>query len=96
MPHHVIDNFVAIDVPLAWALGVIHVDPEGVEVARVVRDPVGEDLVRLGVQLRRGGVQGEELVVDRCWHGGPNRSALRAVVRRGADPSAVVVRTHLP
>src|SRR5712692_4025909 len=41
--HHVIDDLVAVDVPLAAAGGARHVQRERIAPADVVRDAVGED-----------------------------------------------------
>src|SRR3990172_8403582 len=41
VPHHVVDDFVAVHVPLAGPLGALDVEGEGDEVADVVGDAVG-------------------------------------------------------
>ena len=51
VPHHEIDDLVAVDVPLTGSGGALDVDGERLEVTDVVRDPAGE-------QRRRARVEG--------------------------------------
>ena len=46
----VVDQLVAVHVPLAGALGAVEVDGERLQVAQVVGDAVGEEAARLLVQ----------------------------------------------
>ena len=73
----IVDIFVAVDVPLARALGAGDVDGIGVEIARIVRNAAGQHLAGALEQRARAG--GAGAVVGQQWRNSwPNWSSERS------------------
>src|SRR5437660_12734525 len=65
MAHPVVDELVAVDVPLAAAIGALNIDREWGEVATIVGNAAGDCIARTCVKLRRSRESLAEGVVDR-------------------------------
>src|SRR5712664_387913 len=63
--HPVVDELVAVDVPLAAAIGALDVDRKWGEVATIVGDATSDCFARTCVELRRSRESLAEGVVDR-------------------------------
>jgi len=53
MAHPVVDQVVAVDIPLAGAVGAVDVDRKRREIPTIVRNPTGDRLARPLIQRRR-------------------------------------------
>jgi hypothetical protein len=91
--HDVIDDFVAVDVPLAGAGRVVDVDGEWLEVAEVVSDAVREVAAGAGVKLGRARVEGAVALEDRVGAGLLCRSCHRLPLSSAATGGRETPRT---
>ena len=92
-----VDDLIAVDVPLAGALGVVDVEGEWAEVADVVGDAAGEERGGGLVEIGGAAMGREEAVVDGGGHGAdPFPGLFPALSRTGrakqteAPPGGVV------
>src|SRR5829696_7991922 len=83
--HHVVDQAVAVDVPLVGALGIGNVRRERLHVAAVVGDTAGDDLPRALVHRQRAREALGKILTNRRRNGsfGHEYSSSGKFTRRG-------------